>query len=100
MSRPTTIKDDEILRAARECFWSMESRRPRRGCQAGQDSEGTIFHRFKSKVELFRAAMDLGGDNSLMEWPAGAGDAGRQGENLGPSCTSWRIAVAGVFPAA
>lgn len=58
MARPSTIKDETILDAAREVFLS-------RGAQATTAevaeragvSEGTLFNRFKTKDELFRAAM-------------------------------------------
>jgi AcrR family transcriptional regulator len=58
MARPASIRDETILAAAREVFLS-------RGVQATTAevaeragvSEGTIFNRFKSKDELFRAAM-------------------------------------------
>jgi AcrR family transcriptional regulator len=56
--RPRVISDTQILEVAREVFLS-------RGIQATAEevaerariSEGTIFHRFKSKDALFRAAM-------------------------------------------
>lgn len=58
MARPTVIRDEAIVEAAREVFLS-------RGFQATTAevaeragvSEGSIFKRFKSKVELFQAAM-------------------------------------------
>ncbi|MFO0593541.1 MAG: TetR/AcrR family transcriptional regulator [Polyangiaceae bacterium] len=58
MARHSTIRDETILDAAREVFLS-------RGVQATTAevaeragvSEGTLFNRFKSKDELFRAAM-------------------------------------------
>ncbi len=58
MARTASIRDETILKAAREVFLS-------RGIQATTAevaeragiSEGTIFNRFKSKDELFRAAM-------------------------------------------
>ena len=62
MARPTTIKDEEILRAAREVFLArgISATTAEVAVWAGI-SEGTIFHRFKTKVELFDAAMDLSG---------------------------------------
>src|SRR5678815_559239 len=58
MARVPTIKDEDILEAAREIFLA-------RGFQATTAevadragiSEGSIFNRFKSKVDLFRAAI-------------------------------------------
>lgn len=58
MARPTSIDNAEILRAAREVFLERGVQGTARevallaGC-----SEGTIFHRFGSKMELFREAM-------------------------------------------
>ncbi len=58
MARPVSIKDETIVAAAREVFLE-------RGIQATTAevaeragvSEGSVFKRFKSKSELFRAAM-------------------------------------------
>ena len=58
MARPTSIKDETIVAAAREVFLE-------RGIQATTAevaeragvSEGSVFKRFKTKSELFRAAM-------------------------------------------
>jgi AcrR family transcriptional regulator len=58
--RPRLISDAQILEVAREVFLA-------RGIQATAEevaerarvSEGTIFHRFKSKDALFRAAMQV-----------------------------------------
>lgn len=58
MARPVIIKDETIVDAAREVFLE-------RGIQATTAevaeragvSEGSVFKRFKSKAELFRAAM-------------------------------------------
>ncbi|MFT3772087.1 MAG: helix-turn-helix domain-containing protein [Minicystis sp.] len=59
MARPVSIKDETIIAAARAVFLE-------RGIQATTAevaeragvSEGSVFKRFKSKVDLFRAAMD------------------------------------------
>jgi AcrR family transcriptional regulator len=59
MARPVSIKDETIIAAAREVFLE-------RGIQATTAevaeragvSEGSVFKRFKSKLELFRAAME------------------------------------------
>ena len=84
MARPVSIKDETIIAAAREVFLA-------RGIQATTAevaeragiSEGSIFKRFKSKVELFRAAMS---DRlSEPEWPrelAGTVGKGDVRENL------------------
>jgi AcrR family transcriptional regulator len=66
MARPVSIKDETIVEAARQVFLE-------RGIQATTAevaeragvSEGSVFKRFKSKEELFRAAM---GEN-LMDPP-------------------------------
>lgn len=58
MPRPTVIKDEQILAAARQVFLE-------RGFGAGTAevarragiAEGSIFNRFKTKAELFQAAM-------------------------------------------
>src|SRR5215467_1285103 len=58
MARPVSIRDETIIEAAREVFLE-------RGIQATTAevaeragvSEGSVFKRFKSKSELFRAAM-------------------------------------------
>jgi AcrR family transcriptional regulator len=58
MARPVTIKNETIVAAAREVFLA-------RGIQATTSevaeragvSEGSVFKRFKTKTELFRAAM-------------------------------------------
>jgi AcrR family transcriptional regulator len=65
MARPTTIKDEEILRAAHEVFLArgISATTAEVAARAGV-SEGTIFHRFKSKVELFFSAMDFGSQAS------------------------------------
>lgn len=58
MGRPTTIRDEDILEAARatllEHGWSATTAQV--AARAGV-SEGTLFHRFKSKDDLLRAAM-------------------------------------------
>jgi AcrR family transcriptional regulator len=58
MARPVTIKDEDLLRAAREVFLErgIQATTAEVAARAGV-SEGTLFHRFKSKAELFRVAM-------------------------------------------
>src|SRR5437899_303972 len=59
MARPVSIKDETIIAAAREIFLE-------RGIQATTAevaeragvSEGSVFKRFQSKIDLFRAAME------------------------------------------
>lgn len=79
MARPVSIKDETILAAAREVFLE-------RGIQATTAevaeragvSEGSVFKRWKSKVELFRAAM--GEDVRHVEPPWVRSLAGRVGK--------------------
>jgi len=58
MARPAVIQDSDILEAAREVFLSRGFRATTAevAARAGV-SEGSIFKRFRSKFELFRAAM-------------------------------------------
>jgi len=58
MARPVSIKDETIIAAAREVFLERGIRATTAevALRAGV-SEGSVFKRFKSKVELFRAAM-------------------------------------------
>lgn len=58
MSRPTAIRDEDILAAAREVFLErgVEGTTSEVAKRAGV-SEGSIFNRFKTKDDLFRAAM-------------------------------------------
>lgn len=66
MARPAVIQDSDILDAAREVFLSRGFRATTAevAARAGV-SEGSIFKRFRSKSELFQAAM-----GSLDELPA------------------------------
>ena len=67
MARPVTIKDETIIEAARQVFLErgIQATTAEVAGRAGV-SEGTIFKRFKSKVDLFRAAM--GEQISEPEW--------------------------------
>lgn len=58
MARPATIRDETILEAAREVFLSrgVQGTTAEVAERAGV-SEGTLFKRFRTKDELFRAAM-------------------------------------------
>lgn len=66
MSRPTVIQNDTILAAAREVFLEhgFQGTTAHVAARAGV-SEGTIFKRFKSKDDLFRAAMQPPVDPTL-----------------------------------
>jgi AcrR family transcriptional regulator len=58
--RPPIISDDRLLEAAREVFLSRGIRATTAEvAERAQISEGTIFHRYKTKDALFRAAMQF-----------------------------------------
>jgi AcrR family transcriptional regulator len=58
MSRPTVIRDETIIEAAREVFLARGIRATTAEvAERAGVSEGSIFKRFKSKVDLFHAAM-------------------------------------------
>jgi AcrR family transcriptional regulator len=61
MSRPQKIKDEHILAVARAVFLEkgILATTAEVAKRAGV-AEGSIFHRFKTKVALFQAAMHLG----------------------------------------
>src|SRR5580658_9339702 len=61
MARPVSIKDETIIEAARQVFLErgIQGTTAEVAERAGV-SEGSVFKRFKSKGDLFRAAM---GDN-------------------------------------
>src|SRR3954470_8049282 len=58
MARPVSIKDETIIAAARAVFLErgIQATTAEVAQRAGV-SEGSVFKRFKSKVDLFRAAM-------------------------------------------
>lgn len=60
MARPTTISDERILEAARAAFLErgVAATTAEVARRAGV-AEGTIFKRFATKADLFRAAMSL-----------------------------------------
>ncbi|MDB4966722.1 MAG: Transcriptional regulator, TetR family protein [Myxococcales bacterium] len=60
MSRPTVISDERILEAAREVFieQGIAATTAEVARRAGV-AEGTIFKRFSTKAELFKAAMQV-----------------------------------------
>ena len=72
MARPATIKDEEILRAAARCFSARGiSATTAEVAERARISEGTIFHRFKSKAELFRGRHGHQADDFAAEWVRG-----------------------------
>lgn len=61
MPRPATIRDDQILEAARSLFLDKGfSASTAEIAQRAGVSEGTIFKRFPRKSDLFLEAMDMG----------------------------------------
>ncbi len=85
MARPTVIRDADILEAARAVF--LERGALATSAEVAQRagiSEGSVFKRFRTKAELFRAAMGLSPDdvpNVFAGLPARAGE-GDIAENL------------------
>jgi AcrR family transcriptional regulator len=65
--RPPVISTERLLEVAREVFLELGIRATTAevASRAGI-AEGTIFHRFKSKEELFRAAMNFDPDTALV----------------------------------
>jgi AcrR family transcriptional regulator len=64
MARPTVIRDADILEAARAVF--LERGALATSAEVAQRagiSEGSVFKRFRTKAELFRAAMGLSADD-------------------------------------
>ncbi|MEO6418509.1 MAG: helix-turn-helix domain-containing protein, partial [Polyangiaceae bacterium] len=58
--RPPTISDDRLLEAAREVFLARGIRATTAEvAERAHVSEGTIFHRYKTKDALFSAAMQF-----------------------------------------
>src|SRR5688572_4011200 len=59
MARPINIRDEVIVEAARKVFLERGFRATTiEVAERAGVSEGSIFKRFKSKLELFRAAME------------------------------------------
>jgi AcrR family transcriptional regulator len=75
--RPPVISTERLLEVAREVFLELGIRATTSEVATrARIAEGTIFHRFKSKEELFRAAMNFDPDAALVlveELPARAG---------------------------
>ena len=78
--RPPVISTERLLQVAREVFFELGIRATTAEVAARAGiAEGTIFHRFKSKEELFRAAMNFDPDAALgilegLSARAGSGD--------------------------
>ncbi len=79
--RPPVISNERLLDVAREVFLEKGIRATTADvAERAGISEGTIFHRFRSKDELFRSAMRFDPQNDLrnlfltMEAKAGTGD--------------------------
>ena len=65
MSRPISIRDEAILDAARALFLQRGMKATTAEvAERAQVSEGSVFNRFKTKAELFSAAMHYGLDSS------------------------------------
>ena len=83
--RPPVISTERLLQVAREVFLELGIRATTSEVAARAGiAEGTIFHRFKSKEELFHAAMNFDPDAALAlveGLPARAG-SGALRENL------------------
>lgn len=75
--RPPVISREQLLEIAREVFLEFGIRATTAEVAArARVAEGTIFLRFKSKVDLFRAAMQFDPDQALLfveELPGRAG---------------------------
>jgi AcrR family transcriptional regulator len=90
MARPTTITDERLLAAAREVFLErgILATTAEVARRAGV-SEGSIFRRFPTKFDLFRAAMlaEEGDPAFLTDLPgrAGTGELAAQLNEIGVS---------------
>jgi AcrR family transcriptional regulator len=69
MSRPTSISHEKIIQAAREVFLEkgVQGTTAEVARRAGV-AEGTIFYKFKTKFDLFRAAMASHVGDQGPEW--------------------------------
>lgn len=79
MARPQKISDAQVLSAAREVFLErgIQATTAEVARRAGV-AEGSIFKRFPTKFDLFRLAMDFGGEEP--PWLANLGDRVGQGD--------------------
>ncbi len=82
MARPVVIRDADIIQAAREVFLERGFRATSAEvAERAGVSEGSIFKRFKTKFELFRAAMvELEGPAFLHELPERLGRDDMRGQ--------------------
>jgi AcrR family transcriptional regulator len=90
MARPPSIRDEDILGAAREVFLAKGVRATTAEvAERARVSEGIIFRRFKTKEGLFRAALspDLGEPRELAELPGRVGE-GTVADNLHDACVA------------
>ena len=77
--RPPVISTERLLDVAREVFLELGIRATTSEVAARAGiAEGTIFHRFKSKEELFRAAMNFDPDAAVVLAQELAGRAGER----------------------
>ena len=88
MPRPSTIKDEQILDAARAVFLEKGiSATTAQVARKAKIAEGSIFNRFPTKRELFQAAMQPQMDDPdfirLLERRVGRGDLRRTWRDAG-----------------
>jgi len=78
VGRPSTIRDDQILEAARALFLDrgFTASTADIAARAGV-SEGTIFKRYSSKAELFMEAMNMGTIDDFVRFLEGLDGAER-----------------------
>jgi AcrR family transcriptional regulator len=84
MPRPTSISHEKIIAVAREVFLEkgVQATTAEVAKRAGV-AEGTIFYKFKTKYELFKAAMTTGFEEpEFLKNLAGRVDTGDVRENL------------------
>jgi AcrR family transcriptional regulator len=90
MTRPPSIRDEDILEAAREVFLAQGVRATTAAvAERARVSEGIIFRRFKTKEGLFRAALnpELGEPRELLELVE-RGGTGTVADNLHDACVA------------
>jgi AcrR family transcriptional regulator len=90
MARPTTIRDEDILVAAREVFLERGIRATTADvAERAGVSEGSLFRRFRTKVDLFQRCLAADLENPVwieMLTPQRAADAGDARELLVVVC--------------
>ncbi|MBU8897195.1 TetR/AcrR family transcriptional regulator [Corallococcus sp. M34] len=90
MARPPSIRDEDILGAAREVFLAQGVRATTAAvAERARVSEGIIFRRFKTKEGLFRAALqpELEEPLEVVELPSRVGQ-GTVVDNLHDACVA------------